>query len=169
MHISISPKQWSTEAAPVNTKYQSFGMIYWTEYIILNYSGWQTKILCKQRKSWQRKFFAKKRMQRKQRKIFLEIPHFWEILPWKHNFLDIFLMKIIFFKNVINKMSVTKEYFLKNHKFHGICVTTLIRYYKMENNYVIFVIKIFFACFCKDFEIFFVSLQRMKMQRNHPL
>ena len=34
-----------------------------------HYTGQQTKNLCKQRKFWQRKFFAKKRMQRKQRKI----------------------------------------------------------------------------------------------------
>ena len=44
-----------------------------------------------------------------------------------------------------------------------------IHYYKMENDYVIFINKIFFAffaCYCKDFEIFFASLQRMKMQRK---
>ena len=126
----------------------------------------------KQRKFWQRKFFAKKRMQRKQRKIFLEICHFWEILPWKSQFFGHSLIKITFSKHFINKMSVTEKSFFKNPKFYGICVTTFIYYYKIENNYVISISKIFFAffvCFCKEFEIFFASLQRMKMQRIHPI
>ena len=42
----------------------------------------------------------------------------------------------------------------------------------MENNYSIFIIEIFFAffaCYCKDFEIFFASLQRMKSAKIWPV
>ena len=102
-------------------------------------------------------------------KYFLKFNIFGKFCLENHNFLDIFLMKISFLKHFIHKMSVTEKSFIKNHKFHDICVTTLIHYYKMENNYVIFIIKIFFACYCKDFEIFFASLQRMKMQRKSPV
>ena len=45
-----------------------------------------------------------------------------------HHFLDIFPMNITFFKQFNNKMSVTEKYLSKNHKFHGIYVTTLIRF-----------------------------------------
>ena len=132
----------------------------------MEYTGDQTKILCKQRIFLQRKFFAKKRMQRKQRKIFLEIRNFWEILPWSSQFFGHFLMKITFCKHFIHVS--LKNLSLKITNFMT-CVTILIHYYKMENYYVIFIIKnffAFFACYCKDFEIFFASLQRMKMQRK---
>ena len=75
------------------------------------------------------------------------------------------IMKISFLKHFIHKMSVSEKSFFKNHQFHDICFTTLIHYYKMENNYVIFII----YNYCKDFEIFFASLQRIKMQRKSPV
>ena len=42
---------------------------------------------------------------------------------------------------------------------------TKIHYYKMENNYVILITKIFFAffaCYCKEFEIFFAKNEKCK-------
>ena len=125
------------------------------------YSGEQTKNYSQRKKSLQRKFFAKKRMQRKQRKMFREIRNFWEILPWSSQFFGHFLMKISFCKTFIHVS--LKNLSLKITNFMT-CVTILIHYYKMENYYVIFIIKnffAFFACYCKDFEIFFAcSLHR---------
>ena len=122
---------------------------------------------CSQRKIslhfQQRKFFAKKRMQRK---IFLEIHHFWDILLLKSQFFGHFPHEHYFFKHFINKLNVPEKSFFKNHIFHGICITTLIHYSKMENKIVIFFFrKIFFAFslpLCKEFKFFFASSQRMK-------
>ena len=132
-----------------------------------------SKELFAKKKSLQRKFFAKKRMQRKQRKIFLEIQHFWDILPWKSPFFGHFPHDpLLFFKQFNNKMSVTEKSFSKNHKFHGIFLTTLIHYYKIELNHVIFISKIFFAFslfLCKEFKFFFASSQRMKSAKIWPV
>ena len=62
-----------------------------------------------------------------------------------------------------------KNLSLKITKLYDICFTNLIHYYKMENDYVFFIIKIFFACYCKDFDIFFAILQRMKIQIKLPV
>ena len=95
-------------------------------------------------------------------KFCLENQKFFDISSWKLLFPNIF----------IHKMSANEKSFFKNQKFYGICDITFIHYYKIESNYVIFINKIFFAffvCFCKEFEIFFASLQRMKMQRKWPV
>ena len=63
------------------------------------------------------------------------------------------------------RMNVTEKPFFRNHKFHGVCVTTLIHYFKIEINHVIFICKIFFpfsSFICKEFKFFFASSQRMK-------
>ena len=118
-----------------------------------------------------KEFFAKKKsLQRKgckesKEKYSLKFNIFGTFCLENHHFLDIFPMTITFFKQFNNKTSVTEKSFSKNHKFHGICVTTLIHYYKIEINYVIFISKIFFAFssfLCKEFKFFFASSQRMK-------
>ena len=113
---------------------------------------------------------SKQRILRK--KIFLEIQHFWDILPWKSPFFGHFPHDYYFCKQFNNTMSVTEKSFSKNHKFHGICVTTLIHYYKVEINHVIFKSKIFFtfsSFLCKEFKFFLASLQRMTSVNKSPI
>ena len=143
------------------------------------YTGQQTKNLCKQRKFWQRKFFAKKRMQRKQRKILVINPLFCTIFQekmsilWKNFGIWIFLIKLQ------HKTTIKLGENLQNRSFYLMFFSVdhwklkcMIRSFNLCSKTVrIFIFSSFAisSLLCKDFEIFFASLQRMKSAKIWPL
>ena len=82
------------------------------------------RILCKEKNPWKKNSSQRKGCKEK---YFLKFNIFGTVCHENHYFLDIFPMTITFFKQVNNKISITEKYFSKNHNFHGMCVSLLLR------------------------------------------